>query len=414
MKSARELRAERASKLDKAKSLIDQAEGERRDLTTFEDAEYRSLLSEADRLHIEARKLESIPADLLAQNGRGSSGPYFHQGQHLGISNEVRALASFVKYGDHQSVDAKLDEEGWNTTINLPVGYEARANDTTWNETTAADGLNVVPVGLAGFIATRRNGVRISDKLGVRPIIGVGKKVYVGTEDADPNVLATTAEQSDAHNVPYERDAATLGAKAFTLVKKTKKLEVTEGLPDDEAAQLMNFIGDHIGRAIGLTHNAMLVAEVVADGTSLATFASASTIAAGEPEKLSEHDTLSYYLDEPAKTGWVMRPSTLRVIRGITGNSRLYADENLGSSGPMLLDYQVVRSNAVSAIGASTKSVLFANRYYMGLRESPVLKIIRDEVSTNGLVTRKYSFRAAYGLLTPAPVGLAPTPRPSL
>ena len=71
----------------------------------------------------------------------------------------------------------------------------------------------------------------------------------------------------------------------------------------------MNYIADHIGRAMALTHNAMLLTEAAAYGSKLIDFASASEIADGEPEGLAYDDSLAYYLDDGGSISWVMRPT---------------------------------------------------------------------------------------------------------
>jgi len=57
------------------------------------------------------------------------------------------------------------------------------------------------------------------------------------------------------------------------------------------------------------THNGLLLTEVATNGTLLKTFASATAIAAGEPEDVVFNDTLGYYLDDNGSVGWFSNPS---------------------------------------------------------------------------------------------------------
>lgn len=381
-----------------ARTIIDRAESETRSLRAGEEQQYNRLVREAQLLEDQINVLDNggfLPPDALYGSGNLLNG--------MQLGDEERAAAQYIRRGDRSGLrDAGVGIDGEYAMQFILPGNQ-RAVNSTMNITSDADGGYAVPTGFAGGIAARRNEIRIADRLGVRRVPGQGTTVNFPYENADPNPLATTAEQDDAHAQSYERDAAQFGQKAFTLVKKTKKLELTEELLDDEDANLMGFIADHIGRAIGITHNAMLLTEVAANGTSLKTFAAAAAIAAGEPEDLVYNDTLSYYLDDGSACGWVMRPTTYGAIASLTGNPRMYAGLNFGPRS--LVEYPVVYSNSATAIGAGAKSVYFGNWFYVGLREDPALRLIRDPFSTDGLVILKYSFRAVYGVLIAGAIG---------
>jgi HK97 family phage major capsid protein len=403
MPTVRELRDRRATVLDAARALVEAAEAEDRDLTQEEQGQYDQHINEAGQLETRINRLESMPelqpvpqnrrAPAVLRNGRGDS--------------EIRALAAWTRTGDRGAVRDLLaeDERGAEgVEILIPTGLQMRsANNTIMNITTDADGKYLVPTGFSGQIAARRGEVRLAERLGVRMIPGVGTTVNYPFENADPNVFAATDEQNDAHEKVYERDAPTFGNKAFTLTKKTKKLELTEELLDDEDANLMAFIADHIGRAIGVTHNGLLLTEVGASGTALKTFASAGAIADGEPDDIVYHDTLAYYLDDGSSPAWVMRPTTFGAIREISGNARIYTD--VKGPGRSLLEYPVFYSNQAAAIAASAKSMYFGNWYYVGMREDPALRLIRDPYTVDGMVLLKYSFRTCYGVLIAGAVG---------
>ncbi len=228
-------------------------------------------------------------------------------------------------------------------------------------------------------------------------------------ENADPAVFAATSEQVDALSNTYERDRPTLGTKAFTLAKKTKKVELTDELMEDEDAALMSFLADHIGRSIGLTKNALLLTEVAASGTALKSFASATAIAAGEPEDLVFHDTLGYYLDDINSVGWVMKPTTFGAIKKLTGDSRLYDAQVQGSRGS-LLEYPVHYSGSAGTIGASAKSLYFGNWYYVGVSEGSTIGFLRDPYTTDGMVLLKYWFRICFGVLIAGAIGYGAHP----
>lgn len=404
--NARELREKRASVLESAKAIVEKAEGENRDLNADELKSYDDFVAEADSLEKRVSRLESIPEPTPVFGGKA---PNYNSKTRLG-DDETKALAHYVRTGDIGAVKSMVASEPEERSgkpqieIKLPSPAELRAvTDSTMNITTAADGKNLVPTGFAAQVATRRSEIRLSEKLGVRKVIGKGTTVNFPFDNADAQDFATTAEQSDAHDVPYNRDAAVTGLKAFTLVKKTKKLELTDELLDDEDVNLMEYISDMIGRAIAMTHNAALVAEVIASGTLLKTFAANSAIAAGEPDAMVYNDTISPYLDDGGSIAWVTRPSTFGLIKALSGNARIYGDAV--TPGRTLLEYPVEYSSKVAAIATIAKSILFGNWWYMGLYESPSLRMLLDPYTVDGMTILKYDFRLCYGQLIAGAIG---------
>ena len=385
------------------------------------DKDGRALTAEEktrdDTIHT---RLTDISADLEREERRrewerkvGTTAPAVLK---LGRGDDAtKALAHFFRSGDSGGVKSLMqaDETGKpSVTISIPTlaemqqaRYQAAVVDSTMNITTAADGANIVPTGLVNRIAARRNEADLTNVLGLQNVPGVGTTVNFPVEGADPEVFAATSEQADAHTNNYERDAGAINLKAFTLAKKTRKIELTEEVLEDQDAALMAFIGDHIGRQIAKTHNAMLITEIAANGTALKTYASASTIAAGEPEAIVFNDALGYYLEDGGSVAWVTRPSTFGAVASLTGNPRLYAQTPAGSFQRQLLEYPVHYSQAVAAPAASAKSVYFGNWNQVGYREAPEVRFIMDPYSVDGLVILKYSFRAVFGVLQAAAVG---------
>lgn len=400
---------QRADLVDEAKSLLagvgeralSEEEKQRDDQIAAKIQELDGEIEREERLRAQERH---APAVLKRPRG----------------DNEITAMAHFVRTGDSGGVSHLLekDEQGVNrVTLRVPTAYEWRNTpqaavvDSTMNITTAADGANLVPTGFVNRVAMRKNEQMLAEKLGCQRVPGKGTTVNHPVEAADPEEFATTAEQADNHSVSYERDAGNTGLKAFTLVKKTRKIELTEELLEDNDVDLMGYIGDKMGRQIAGTHNTMLVTEAAANGTALKTFASATAIAAGEPEDMVYNNTLAYYLEDDAGSiAWVTRPSTFGDIASLTGNSRLYAQQVAGSWQKELLGYPVHYSNKVAASAASAKDLYFGNWYYMGYREAPELRFIMDPYSVDGMVILKYSFRAVYGVLQAGAVGYGQHP----
>jgi HK97 family phage major capsid protein len=390
----KELIEKRDKQLSQAESLISTAEEESRDLNETEQESYDGLIEGIGLLDKRIERMGQL--NTLKQAGvvipeqpimtrEQPQAPAFNR---IGRGDtEARAMAHYIRTGDGGGL------------------REVRAsNNTDMNIGTDADGGYAVPVGHFNGIVARRDESMIAARLGVRNIPGMGTTVNVPLDSEDDGEFVSTSEAAST-----DRDAPALGQKAMTLVKYTKRVEMSWELLDDEDSQLMAFLDDFVGRGMAKTHNNLLLTEVAANGTNLTTYASATAIAAGEPENVVENDNLSNYLDDAGSVGWVMRSTTHWAIKSITGNDRLYAEQTAGSRGMTLLGYPVVYSNKAAAIASTAVTTYFGNWNLVGLREGPSFEIIRDPYSNaaTGQLTLHYYFRAVYGVLQAEAIGYA-------
>lgn len=401
-----ELRRARSEKVEAMKAMTTAAEVENRDFTPDEQAKWDGLVAETNGLDQRMARAEVIEANesrtqLMTQT-RQAPGVL----KHGRGDTEARALAAFARTGDAGGFAESMRTGSNQIELHLPLKQESRAvTDSTMNITTAGDGGDLVPTGFVQDIVARKQEMMLAGKLGAQRVPGKGTTVDYPIQNADAQVFATTAEQADNHSVAWERDAPQVTQKAFTLVLKTKKIELTDQLLYDEDAGLMDFLAGIIADGMALTHNAALLTEAAASGTSLKTFAAAATLAAGELEDMVYHATLAYYLDDTGSAAWVMRPPTFGAITKLTGNARVYAETPAGSFNRELLGYPVFYSNSAAAAAASAKSVYFGNWRYMGFREDPTLTLLRDPYTVDGLTILKYSFRLVYGVLQAGALG---------
>lgn len=391
--NVRELRARKGDLLDQARALVEAAEGEDRDLGDEEKNSYQDYLDQAKELEERIKRLETMPEPAVRQppaviEQRGD--------------DETQALGRFIRRGDMGAVRHLQDGDN-----SIYLGLEQRAsNDTTMNITTDADGKYAVPTGHFQGVIARRDEAMLTNRLGVRRIPGIGTTVNVPVDNEDDGEFVSTAE-----SIGYDRDAPALTQVAFTLVKYTKKVDLTVELLEDEDSRLMVFLEDFVGRGMAKTHNNLLLTEVAANGTSLKTFASATVIAVDELEPIIFNEALGNYLDDAGSVGWVMQRAVHgEIILLDDANMRRYAQNaipDMGGLVPMLLGYPVFYSAKSGATAASAKSVYFGNWNYVGLYEAPGFSIIRDPYtrSSYGEVILNYMFRADYGTLQAEAIG---------
>lgn len=385
--NARELRAQRAKLLKDAKDLAEKAEKEDRDFTEDEEKQYNDSLSQAGEYLKRAERLEQVTSTVsgLDQIVENRQAPV-HNRIRLGDTEE-RAWAHYVRTGD----DGGL--------------RELRAsNDTTMNITTSADGGYLVPTGhYQGIIAKRDEG-DLTTQLGVRNIPGKGTTVNVPIDGEDDGEFVSTSESN-----AYDRDAPAITYAAMTLVKYTKKVDLTVELLEDEDSRLMEFLNDFVGRGLAKTRNSLLLTEVAANGTALKTFASATVIAVDELEPIVYYEGLENYLDDGGSVAWVMRRSVHgEIILLDDANARRYANNQMGNElGPTLLGFPVKYSAKSGATAASTKSCYFGNWNFVGIREAPEMTMIRDPYtrSSYGEIILNYMFRVDFAVLQAEAIG---------
>lgn len=392
-----ELLRQRSSVLDVAEAMVASAVSENRGLTDEEQRQVEGYKSQAAKLEQQAKLAEEIGSMRSQATITPVQAPMINSKTRLG-DDETRAMAYYIRTADASAI------------------RETRAsNNTGMNIGTAADGGDLVPTGHYNQIIARRDELMLANRLGVRRITGVGTTVNVPLDNEADGEFITKAEMGDDNSTNvFDRDAPAVTKAAMTLVKYTKKVELTDELLQDEDSNLLAFLEGFVGRGMAKTHNDLLITEAAAGGTAALTFDSASTIAAAEIPELWYLLPDYYATDEPS-VGWVMRRATEGVIRGLAGTTNFYYAPTPGGSTmvgqPMLWGAPLYNSGKVAAIAASAKSVFLGNWYFMGLREQPGLTVLRDPYTVDGKVILKYYFRAVYKTLQAAAIiyGTHPT-----
>lgn len=381
--NARELRARRAELIEEAQDMSNQAELEDRDLTDEEQEQFDGKIAGADVLEARAKRIEDMAGmvDILKERQAPA-----HNKTKPGDTEE-RAWAHWARTGD----DGGIRE------------YRA-SNDTTMNITTDADGGYAVPTGHYQGIIAKRDESMLAQAVQARRIPGVGTTVNVPIDDEDDGEFVSTAESN-----AYDRDAPAIGQVVMTLVKYTKKVDLTVELLEDEDSQILSFLNDFVGRGMAKTHNSLLLTEVAANGTALKTFASSTVIAVDELEPIIYGNPLGNYIDDGGSVSWVMQRAVHgEIVLLDDANSRRYANNQMGNEmGPNLLGFPISYSAKSGATAASAKSVYFGNWNYVGYREAPGFTVIRDPYTraAYGEVIFNYMFRACYDVLQAEAIG---------
>lgn len=387
MNKIMEMRRKLAEIREKAQRL-----NERDEFGEEEQRQFDAYMAEADRIQEWLERNDRIrdlpqrpdPEDDGIADILDSNRPPAHNRTRPGDSEE-RALGHYIRTGD----DGAL--------------REVRAsNDTDMNVTTDADGGYTVPTGHFNNVIARRDEAMLPVVLGVQRIPGTGTTVNVPVDNEADGEFVSTAEGSD-----HDRDAPALDQKAMTLVRYTKKIQLSWELLEDEDSNLLAFIENFVGRGMAKTHNDLLITEVETNGSNLKTTTSATALAVGELEDAVYDDDLAFYLDDTGSVAWVMRPTTYGKVIQLSGDERWYADTSQGSRMPRgLLGYGVAFSNKAEAYGTTgNKFTLFGNWNMVGWRDAGISRFIRDEYSYEAGIELRYQFRTVYKVLQAEAIG---------
>ncbi len=396
-----ELRRQRAAVLDVAEALVATAVSEGRGLTDEEQRQVEGYKSQADKLEQQAQLVEQLGG--MRSTATGSPGAV------------TRALETPQAPAYHKRATPDT-EEGifcrYIRTQDAGAQRELRAsNDTTMNITTAADGGDLVPTGHYQGIIARLRPQALYNLLGVRMIPGVGTTVNVPVDNEADNGAFVSTNESAA----FDRDAPALTKVAMTLVKYTKKVDLTYELMQDEDSRLMEFLNGYVADGMAATLNTLLITEALANGTAALTLDSATAIGAAEiPELLYK---LPAQYARGNSVAWLMERATEGYLRGLTSSSVFTFAPHPGGTPSVagqgqLFGLPVYTDDGMGSLAASGKSLIVGNWGYMGMRLDPSMTFLMDPYSRAGYgeTILHYYFRCDFAVLQAAALVYATHP----
>lgn len=292
--------------------------------------------------------------------------------------DENKAMAHYIRSGDDGG-----------------IRHMKASNNNPMGEGTPAQGGYAVPTGMLNQIIKKLREQALYTKIGVRQIPGKGLTVNVPIEGARDGAFVATGEAATT-----DRDSPLLGQAPMTLVKYTKRVELSWELMEDEDAALMSFLSEWVGEGMATTHNTLLVTEALANGT-LGAALSNNQAAADIPK-------LVYALPTGYEDGavWIVRKAVEGAYRGQTGTNFQFVPTNPDGGNSVgtnmsLWGYPLYNSATMPAAAASAKTLLFGNFRYMGMRLAPDITFLRDPYSAanTGQLRLHYYFRTVYKIL---------------
>jgi HK97 family phage major capsid protein len=371
-----ELRRKAIAAKQVAEAVNAQAEAENRGLTEDEQRQFDDAIAQAERLNADANTAEQRSQRLAAITAPATISPE-NRGDDR-VKADRRAVRQYV-----------LGDEGAIREMDAQMRSEARAsNNTDMNITTPADGGYLVPTGHYAGIIARANEIMLAPALGCMPVPGLGTTVNVPTGGAVNPFVATNEVGT------FDIDGAAFGQAAMTLAKFTKDMILSDELQQDEGSQLLNYLNSYVGDAYGLTHNAALVTETLAGGTSVTLGAAAAATAADIPLLIG-----SVKDEYAARAQWIGKRATQFKYLALTGNNWQFVNTPQGTIDGFW-GFPFNAASNMPAVGAGLKSLAFGAWQFMGYRTTG-MTMLRDPYSkaSTGQLVMHYYTRIVYKTL---------------
>lgn len=358
----------RARAWGEAKSLLDHAASEGRDLSATEQETYDRINTDLDERTAVIEKLtRDLDREVQASELRVPDAP-------SGRPSDAEVLRSLIR-GEARSAT-----------------FEKR------NMTTSTDG-GVVPQGFYDVLqeTLRYTGPFGNENVGYTILTtGSGEDIKVPTQTAFSTGTAT-AEAAAAGISNPTTSFLTLRAHKYSTM-----ITISRELLDDSGVDVVGFIGRQAGNAIGQIVNQRLAIGTGTDEPQGLFTAAGSGVRgtatnfAFDADDLIDlvHSVDSAYASRPS-VGFQMRRATLSTLRKLKdGEGRFIYDPTMGTQA-LLLGYPVFENPHAPAIGTAAKAVVFGDMSSYHVRQVGGVEVARssDAFFANDLEAFRVSIR---------------------
>lgn len=369
MKSILGLKEELGNLLDEAELLT-----AKRSLNHAEQARAHVIASKMEQLSDEIARRERDPSEGYQSVKREQSGGRGNTAYKAHTPDNINGI--FVDY-------IRTGDQG--------MASELRAyNNTDANLGTPADGGYAVPTPVLANVVARRDEMMLAPKLGCTLVEGIGTTISQPV-DGEADIVFSSVNEASTIN----QDLPVLDSVDLTLVKYAKHVTLSWELLADEAGGLMAWLNNWLARGWAGTHNSLLAAAVLADGTAGLTLDSATAIGATEiPELFGK-----VLPDYQERAQWLMNPATFAYLTGLSSSSMFTFAQNPGGNiGGTLWGRPANQSVYMPGIQASAKSLAVGDFSFVSYRDPGSLHILRDDYSaaSTGQVKLWAWFRTCY------------------
>jgi HK97 family phage major capsid protein len=365
----------RQSAWEEAKSLLDAAAAESRDLTAEENEKYERISADLDK---RAKTIETLTAD-AEREARALEAMKGFEDQVRPVSEatsnaDVEAIRSLIR-GEIRSANfEKRDVLKTSTGSPVPTSFYdqvimlARHVGPMLETSTVlntASGENIQFPSLAAYSATQ------------------------GTATAE------AAAYSEAD--PVFNSFITLGAYKYGFL-----IQASRELIEDAGVDILSFLGGQVGNALGTSVNSRLTLGTgTIEPNGLVNRAESGVVGTGVTISADNIIDLVYSVDTAGRTlpgvGFQMNASTIAAVRKLKDNAGQYLfSPSLNSDArDMLLGHPIFENPAMASVGSANKSIIFGHLPSYYVRQVGGIRLDRsdDFAFNNDLVTFRAQVR---------------------
>ena len=356
-----------------AKSLLDKAAAEKRDLTSEEEQSYQRMNAE---LNERAARIEALKADAERE---------------AKIEAATRDIAAQVRPAA-QAVSNDTD------VIRSMARGETRS--FTFETRDVVKTSSGAPVPTSFFDRVIEQARLVGPMLDTSTVLRTagGENLQIPSQAGWSTAAITGEGTAIAESDPTFNSFITLGAYKYSFL-----VQLSRELIEDSGVDILAFLATQTGNALGFKVNNDLT---VGTGTTLplgivTAASSAVTGTASGPTFTADNlIDLAYSLDGAARrlpgVGWMMNTQSLGVVRKLKDNNGSYIfSPALADGNDRVLSYPVFENPAMASNASATKSVIFGHlpSYYVRMAGGLRLDRSDDFAFSADLVTFRASMR---------------------
>lgn len=405
------LQERRAKTWNEAKALLDHADAQKRNLTAAEQQSYDRLTADLEE---QRKQIDKLVADRAA-NDRAEE--------------QLRALdgGSIERRFFTSPADAEMDEHfrhAIRTRSLEPIDVRIPVSEIRSGYQPGIEQRDLLTTSGSGLLGTSFWSQLQRHMINNSAILAAGATV-ITTETGEtlkvPKTTAISTAAIVAEGDQFTESDPTLGSATFAAYKYGFLVQVSRELADDNNFDLLGFLAEQSGQAIGNAFGAHaingtgssqpngILAQATLGNTgptgTATSFGTQSTAGQGGDLLLDLQAALADPYTRSRSAAWLMRTATLNAIRKLKDSTGQYVfsteiEPGSGASGT-ILGRPVFCDPNMPAIGASAKSVLFGDISKYWVRRVNGLRFERsdDFAFDRDLITFRAAFRLDGGLV---------------
>ncbi|MGE6721079.1 phage major capsid protein [Peribacillus frigoritolerans] len=390
-----ELKQKRMKLVNEARSILNRAQGEKRDFRQDEENQYDAIMADVDSLAKQIEREERVSGleGQLEQRSPLRAGRQdFSSSNAAGSENNSEYRTAF-----------------WNVLRSGKDSYVNPQDLDIINKRSLSVGINQA----GGYLVPDEFERQLVQKLGEENIMR--KLAYVLPTGSGSREIPIPANKGTAtwlgESEQYVESDITFSQKILNAYKMGTIMQVSEELLNDSAIDIESFVSNTFAQRFGnLEEEAFIKGDGVGKPTGLLQDATAGKV--GPTAGITADDVMDVHYALPrqyrSKANWILNDSTIKAIRKLKDNDGQYIwQPGLTAGQPdLLLGRPVNASSFMPTMAAGAKSILFGDfsNYWIADRQGRAMQRLNELYASNGRVGFRMYQRVDGKLIIPEAV----------